>query len=154
MKTTLFVSLKELEEAVETGYIPKRTYKSYKEGKYQVPTLVWGNDTFPSHQSNRDNILITERNYFDLLKDSVRWEDIREKYVLPEIKPCPFCGNKNVDIFYANDIAEMFHAEHYDCGRDELYIVCNANEGGCGTVSGAYYDKVSLIKGWNKRCDN
>lgn len=62
-----------------------------------------------------------------------------------ELKPCPFCGNKNIKIFSEFDL----------CEREEkggqLTAICPYNDGGCG-ASGSYEEtKEEATKSWNRR---
>lgn len=57
-----------------------------------------------------------------------------------ELKPCPFCGG----IYQLID----------DPSAIDIAVVCNANDGGCGSSSGHYRSQEEAIKYWNKRSDN
>jgi Lar family restriction alleviation protein len=65
-----------------------------------------------------------------------------------ELKPCPFCGNKEVGIFSDSDLGES------DLGEDEsgqFTAVCSYNIGGCG-ASGSYeYTREEAAARWNTR---
>ena len=56
----------------------------------------------------------------------------------PKLKPCPFCGGK--------DVATML------CG-DGYYVVCySRNKGkGCGSSTGWHETEQEAIEAWNKR---
>jgi hypothetical protein len=52
------------------------------------------------------------------------------------LKPCPFCGNKNISIC----------SNHMD-----KEAVCSINNGGCGATIGWYVSIIKLRKAWNTR---
>ena len=60
------------------------------------------------------------------------------------LKPCPFCGNPNVQLFTESE------GMHFEMGTG--YIVrCNFLRGGCGARGGSRSDKEEAIKAWNER---
>ena len=74
------------------------------------------------------------------------------------LKPCPFCGNKFVELSDARELEdcmnfkecpECFESSQSSCN---LYIVvCSVNEGGCGASSGYYTTAEKAIETWNRR---
>lgn len=66
--------------------------------------------------------------------------------MVSELKPCPFCGNKNISVI--TDSAE------YSLGlTDSAYfnVVCSMNSCGCGASSGWYSNREETIEAWNRR---
>lgn len=58
---------------------------------------------------------------------------------MPELKPCPFCGNEDITIIEI----------------DGLYqTVCSVIRKGCGAASGYQYSRDKAIKEWNRRANN
>ena len=60
-----------------------------------------------------------------------------------EIKPCPFCGNK--------EAPRIITRHGKDGWRDRFYVVCAWEDGGCGSASGWYYKKEEAASCWNRR---
>lgn len=63
-----------------------------------------------------------------------------------ELKPCPFCGNKNV--YICVDSAE------YSLGltdRANFGVICSKTSYGCGASSGWYDTEDRAIEAWNRR---
>lgn len=52
-----------------------------------------------------------------------------------ELKPCPFCGGKNIEF----------------CTLGFYSMVCNVNKGGCGASSGYFSTVEKAIEAWNRR---
>lgn len=61
----------------------------------------------------------------------------------PEIKECPFCGSTEAPRLYTR------HGK--DGWRDQYYVLCDWNDGGCGASSGWYHYKSEAIAMWNMR---
>ena len=59
---------------------------------------------------------------------------------MTELKPCPFCGNDEIDCCYE---AEEDVYEFYFCK-------CKA----CGATAGFYQTEQEAIAAWNKRYDD
>lgn len=62
-----------------------------------------------------------------------------------ELKPCPFCGNKNVEC------VENFENTGLHEGGYAWIVQCNYMKGGCGAKSGCRPEKEEAIELWNKR---
>lgn len=64
-----------------------------------------------------------------------------------ELKPCPFCGCKELII------SEYFPQENevYTYFSKRYAIKCDYNEGGCGCESGHYKSLEEAISNWNSR---
>ena len=61
-----------------------------------------------------------------------------------EIKPCPFCGNKDLEIVAKSE------GLHYEYGTG--YIVrCNYLKGGCGANGGSRTTTEDAVETWNRR---
>lgn len=62
-----------------------------------------------------------------------------------ELKPCPFCGNKNVE-----PVEEYQHTSLHNGGW--AYVVrCNYLKGGCGAKGGARETIEEAAMIWNRR---
>ena len=62
-----------------------------------------------------------------------------------QLKPCPFCGNKNVEC------VEIFIHEGLHNGGWAWTVRCNYLDGGCGSQCGTQTNEKDAIKLWNKR---
>ena len=60
---------------------------------------------------------------------------------MPELKPCPFCGNKNIKTF--DDITNGLYQ-----------VICSVVANGCGAATGYHQDKKQAIEAWNRRTNN
>lgn len=61
---------------------------------------------------------------------------------MEELKPCPFCGNKQ---------PVMMTRRGQDGWRDYFYVLCDYNDGGCG-ASGQWNHYADLAaEAWNTR---
>lgn len=76
------------------------------------------------------------------------------------LKPCPFCGNKFVELSNARELEDCMNFEECpECFEPSqsscnLYIVvCSVNEGGCGASSGYHTTAEKAIEAWNRRRD-
>lgn len=59
-----------------------------------------------------------------------------------ELKPCPFCGCKNIIVRKYTAVAGV----HY-------YVQCDSTNGGCGANIDSRTTKKSAVEAWNKRTD-
>ena len=79
-------------------------------------------------------------------KDCPHWQgtfcelDV-EAEKMDELKPCPFCGCKSIDIIRIKD-------SFWDTG--ETYHVKCAN---CNVETQTYFRKIDAIEAWNRRVD-
>lgn len=58
------------------------------------------------------------------------------------LKPCPFCGNRDVT---------MITRRGKDGWRDRYHVLCDYSEGGCGASSGWYHSDDEAAESWNRR---
>lgn len=63
----------------------------------------------------------------------------------PKLKPCPFCGFINPELYGVT-------IEEYNF-RDYA-VICSANIGGCGASTGHYEKEPEAIEAWNRRADH
>ena len=69
---------------------------------------------------------------------------------MKELKPCPFCGGKNIEFCTCKGLEDCANFE--ECQSIGYFsIVCNINKGGCGTNSGYYLTSEEAIEAWNRR---
>ena len=61
---------------------------------------------------------------------------------MAELKPCPFCGSKNVSY-------TPIEEQSYE-GHTEGFIWCH----GCGFSSDVFLDLEFAVNMWNRRADN
>ena len=62
------------------------------------------------------------------------------------MRPCPFCGSKD-----APKIAKRYGANGW---RDRYAILCDYEDGGCGSESGWYHELAEAVGCWNMRGKN
>lgn len=61
-----------------------------------------------------------------------------------KLRPCPFCGNPNVEIVcYPADGAQRF--------RTKYAVLCRYGNSGCGGESGHYASVREAVDAWNQR---
>ena len=65
------------------------------------------------------------------------------------IKPCPFCGNK--DLAFVNYSPQENEVYIYFVKRFAIHCRYTGEAQGCGTESGHYKSKDEAIEAWNKR---
>lgn len=59
------------------------------------------------------------------------------------LNPCPFCGSLD---------APRLMTRHGKNGwRDRYYVICDYEDGGCGSSSGWYHTKAEAANFWNRR---
>ena len=64
---------------------------------------------------------------------------------MPELKPCPFCGNADV---------ALMTRKGKDGWRDRYYVLCDYNDGGCGASGEWTHYIAEAIEAWNRRAEN
>ena len=79
----------------------------------------------------------------ELRKGEIAFGDL---VIVPKLKPCPFCGSKNVKCLTAAEICE-----HYSNDPVSFAVICDAQEGGCGAAGGYCNTKENAIKNWENR---
>ena len=60
------------------------------------------------------------------------------------LKPCPFCGNKELTMNY-------YPADGVNYFRDRYAVTCDYRKGGCGAESGHYHSVAEAEYVWNQR---
>lgn len=60
-----------------------------------------------------------------------------------ELKPCPFCGEK--------ESVRLMKRYGKDGWQDRYYVLCEYDNGGCGAESGWCYSEAEAIFAWNTR---
>lgn len=72
-----------------------------------------------------------------------------------KLKPCPFCGRVKPFLGRLTEI-ETVDANHpdYDLLNEQFAVVCDAQNGGCGTTSGFFASKNKACEAWNRRAEN
>ena len=69
-----------------------------------------------------------------------------------ELKPCPFCGNKNIEVVVDS---ATYSLGLYDTDCEVSFsIMCSVSSCGCGSSSGWHDSRESAINAWNRRADN
>lgn len=61
---------------------------------------------------------------------------------MKRLKPCPFCNND------APILMTYIKGEGW---RNQFYVLCDDDEGGCGAVSGYYHYSDEAVDKWNRR---
>ena len=59
------------------------------------------------------------------------------------LKPCPFCGS--------GDAPRLYTRHGKDGWRDRYMVICDYDDGGCGSCSGWYTTIGDTIECWNTR---
>ena len=62
------------------------------------------------------------------------------------LKPCPFCGNRNVSL-----VTENVDFSYGLLDYAEFKVVCSTTSHGCGAMSRKCESKEQTIKAWNRR---
>lgn len=60
-----------------------------------------------------------------------------------KLKPCPFCGS--------SDAPRLMTRHGKNGWRDRYYVICDYEDGGCGSSSGWYHTKPEAASFWNRR---
>lgn len=73
-----------------------------------------------------------------------------ETMPVPELKRCPFCGQKVAELIdtvgmYGDDTSQI---------RDMYTVVCNTEKGGCGATAGWRFHEEDAVKAWNERFED
>ena len=67
-----------------------------------------------------------------------------------KLKPCPFCGGNNVGFNECKGLEDCSNFE--ECSNAGYYaVVCDANNGGCGSASGYRQTAEEAAAVWNRR---
>ena len=78
---------------------------------------------------------------------------LKEAIEYNELKPCPFCGGK--DVVNLSDCSECVSCVDEPpcdgCNWAKHLIVCDVTRGGCGAASGLYDTTEKAIEAWNRR---
>ena len=61
---------------------------------------------------------------------------------MAELKPCPFCGNKDVTLMVRRG---------KDGWRDRFFVLCAYDDGGCGASGQWCHYSDEAIDAWNRR---
>ena len=64
-----------------------------------------------------------------------------------EIKPCPFCGGKEITVCTTEDLG------HYNV-EFGFFCVCDARRCGCGASTGWSETEDDAMDDWNRRADD
>ena len=62
---------------------------------------------------------------------------------MDDLKPCPFCGEKEPVRFMTRKGKDGF--------RDYFYVLCEYDTGGCGASSGWHHYEDDAVDAWNNR---
>lgn len=62
-----------------------------------------------------------------------------------KLKPCPFCGSKNVLLLTEKELKED------ETKGDYMTVVCDLHRGGCGATSGFRQYEEDAVDAWNRR---
>ena len=69
---------------------------------------------------------------------------------MSELKPCPFCGGTKITIANCVELEACNNFE--ECtDRENVAVVCDLNQGGCGASSGYRATFAEAIAAWNRR---
>lgn len=77
-----------------------------------------------------------------------------------KLKPCPHCGNNNLEFTDMHDLEECGNFDTDSCPCNEYEppghcayksVVCSVQKGGCGASSGYYLTEEEAAEAWNKR---
>lgn len=63
---------------------------------------------------------------------------------MKELKPCPYCGGRNLFIGDSNELDVNFNDTQYA-------VCCDYSKGGCGAVSGFRMTEDEAVDAWNRR---
>lgn len=77
----LFHSIEELQEAVIYNVIEKAHIALYEAKEYSLPTLFWNDtNTRLDHVGGSERLLDKNDEYLYILRESIDWSDIKDKY--------------------------------------------------------------------------
>lgn len=77
-----------------------------------------------------------------------------------ELKPCPFCGNKDLEFTDMHELEACGNADTDMCpvtsSEPDKYcpqksVICGILKGGCGAHSGFYSTEEEAAEAWNRR---
>lgn len=63
-----------------------------------------------------------------------------------KLKPCPFCGS--------TDAPRLYTRHGKDGWRDRYMVLCDYDDGGCGSSSGWYHYPGEAVECWNRRANS
>lgn len=69
---------------------------------------------------------------------------------MSKLKPCPFCGNKNISLVVKNAAAHF-----YGLASDSevsFMVVCSKKDSGCSASSAWCNTEQEAVNRWNRRC--
>ena len=75
---------------------------------------------------------------------------------MPELKPCPFCGGKQLFVGTIAEIEMMDEDNPNYLHSKEVYsVVCDYLKGGCGaSTGGGARSEDEAIEAWNRRAED
>ena len=65
---------------------------------------------------------------------------------MAELKPCPFCGNKRLEVFVDNAVYSLTGEEEE---KTNFRVACY-----CGVRTKLYSTRAEAVKVWNRRTDD
>ena len=68
-----------------------------------------------------------------------------------KLKPCHFCGNKNVSVITDNVSYSLGIYDAETDGEVHFRVICSVTSLGCGASNGWKYSKEEAVNDWNGR---